>query len=126
MKNGRAFNPKAKVFYKQASAREFEDGFLRQVGASRQPFGGPVFLFARIHYRSKLSDLDEALLMDLLQKANIIANDRQIEGKLCWKFYDREAPRVWFCVMEVEPNSKLFTMLKGLLVSGIRYLQDWV
>jgi len=57
-------------------------------------YSAPVVMTADIYYRSNRSDLSEELLMDSLEKAGVIANDRLIVGKICLKHIDPDNPRV--------------------------------
>ena len=59
----------------------------------REPILGDVLLWCRIHYASRRPDLDESLIMDALQAAEIIKNDRQIKAKVVLWALDRENPR---------------------------------
>lgn len=102
MKNGRGFNMAARRSFKKKTALQFEEDFARQVGAGRVPYLGPVLLLARVWYKSPLSDLDVALLCDCLQKANVIANDRQVLQHVTEKTLDRGRPRVWVKLVPAE------------------------
>ena len=59
----------------------------------REPILGDVLMWCRIHYASRRPDLDESLIMDALQAAEIIKNDRQIKAKVVLWALDRENPR---------------------------------
>lgn len=61
---------------------------------------GPLSLVATIYYASRRPDLDESLLMDALQRAGCIGNDRQIWHKDVTKRIDPQWPRV---VCELRP-----------------------
>jgi|TARA_Y100000310_G_scaffold205996_1_gene206332 Holliday junction resolvase RusA-like endonuclease len=52
-----------------------------------------VLMWCRIHYATRRPDLDESLIMDALQAAKIIKNDRQIRAKVVLWALDRENPR---------------------------------
>ena len=59
----------------------------------REPILGDVLMWCRIHYATRRPDLDESLIMDALQAAEIIGNDRQIKVKVVLWALDRENPR---------------------------------
>ena len=74
-----------------AYAREFHLQAPRM--PLREPILGDVLLWCRIHYATRRPDLDESLIMDALQAAEIIGNDRQIKAKVVLWALDRENPR---------------------------------
>ena len=59
----------------------------------RDPILDDVLMWCRIHYASRRPDLDESLIMDALQAAEIIKDDRQIKAKVVLWALDRENPR---------------------------------
>ena len=59
----------------------------------REPILDDVLMWCRIHYATRRPDLDESLIMDALQAAEIIGNDRQIKAKVVLWALDRENPR---------------------------------
>ena len=58
-----------------------------------QPIEGDVLMWCRIFYASRRPDLDESLIMDALQAAAVIKNDRQIKAKVVLWALDRDNPR---------------------------------
>ena len=68
----------------------------------RTPILDDVLMWCRIHYASRRPDLDESLIMDALQAAEIIKNDRQIKAKVVLWALDRENPRseIKICCLE--------------------------
>ena len=58
-----------------------------------QPIEGDVLMWCRIFYASRRPDLDESLIMDALQAAAVIKNDRQIKAKVVLWALDRDKPR---------------------------------
>lgn len=116
MKNSRGFNGQTRRSFKKKAALQFEEDCLRQLGGGRAPFPGRVVVVARINYGHPLSDLEPALLMDCLQKANVIANDRQVVGIGVWKdATDKVRPRVWFKVEEDCPESPASQALRAIV-----------
>lgn len=59
-----------------------------------KPLKGDVFMKATIYYPNNRHDLDDSLLCDILQKAGVIKNDRQIIHKVLYKYIDPKNPRV--------------------------------
>ena len=59
----------------------------------RDPILDDVLMWCRIHYATRRPDLDESLIMDALQAALVIGNDRQIKAKVVLWALDRENPR---------------------------------
>ena len=59
----------------------------------RDPILDDVLMWCRIHYATRRPDLDESLIMDALQAAEIIGNDRQIKAKVVLWALDRQNPR---------------------------------
>jgi len=81
----RLINSKKALGYTQA--------FCMQAPKIPQPIDGDVLMWCRIYYASRRPDLDESLIMDALQAAQIIGNDRQIKAKIILWALDRENPR---------------------------------
>ena len=88
---------------KSDTARQYCKDFLKQVGANRKPYEGPVKLTAICYYKDMRRDLDIALLQDLLQEgtpknpgACFIKNDRQIRHIEAIRKVDKDEPRVEF------------------------------
>ncbi|MCI0443012.1 hypothetical protein L0152_07320 [bacterium] len=80
-------------FIKSQKAFSYERDFLYQVRRPQKEITENIALICRIYYGSRRSDLDESLIMDLLQKAGVIANDRQIRVKVISGFVDPTNPR---------------------------------
>ena len=74
-----------------AYAKEFHQQAPRM--PLRETILGDVLMWCRIHYATRRPDLDESLIMDALQAAEIIKNDRQIKAKVVLWALDRENPR---------------------------------
>lgn len=81
-------------------AKLFEADFSHQLPESaQQDLSMPIGVKIAIYYPSNLQDLDEALVLDLLQRYKVIHNDRQIVRKIIDKFIDSDEPRVEVCVV---------------------------
>ena len=91
------------MLIKSADAMTYEQVFLAAVPAkARIGYEGPVSVKARIWYQSRRSDLSAEFLFDLLQKAGVILNDRQVQHLEAWKGLDPEMPRVHLTVFPYE------------------------
>ena len=77
---------------KSAKALTYVEQFCLQAPKISQPIEGDVLLWCRIHYASRRPDLDESLVMDALQAAGIIGNDRQIKAKIILWGLSRDNP----------------------------------
>lgn len=77
-------------------ARLFAQQFMSQVPieATRTRLEGPLRAIVTVFYPSQRQDLDCALVYDLLQKAAVITNDRQIIEKHEFRETDKVNPRV--------------------------------
>lgn len=95
-------------FIKSAKALGFEEMFLAQVRKPAKPYEGYVALTAVVYYKNWMPDLDETLLADLIQKAGIIGNDRQIVEKHLFRGIDKVSPRVEFEVVAITPDAKRY------------------
>ena len=94
------------LIIKSAEAMSYEQTFINAIPEKyRVGYGGPVSVKVRVWYQSRRSDLSTELLFDLLAKAGIIANDRQIHHVESWKGLDRENPRVHFSVTKWETDA---------------------
>ena len=63
-----------------------------QVGRHK-PLEGRLAIEATIYYASRRPDLDASLIFDILQKAGVYLNDRQLEEQHLFKCFDKENPR---------------------------------
>lgn len=87
---------------KNAKILQFENDFFIQCPQYREPhFSGDVGVIVYAHYPSRRQDLDCALIYDLLQKALIVKNDRQVKEKHEMYRLDRTNPRVDVTVWEL-------------------------
>ena len=90
--NGRKVTKYAGII-KSDAARQFCYDFEIQTPAVDMIFDD-VMLVCKIYYYHLKNDLDESLVMDCLEKAKIIKNDRQIKAKYVEHGLDRKNPRV--------------------------------
>ncbi len=79
---------------KSDKANRYLRDFVLQCPKPKHPINNHVVLTAHIYYASDRPDLDESVIMDGLQKAGIIKNDRLIREKHIYKFIDKVNPRV--------------------------------
>jgi Holliday junction resolvase RusA-like endonuclease len=78
---------------KSKKALAYAQQFHLQAPRIDEPILDDVLMWCRIHYATRRPDLDESLIMDALQAAEIIGNDRQIKAKVVLWALDRENPR---------------------------------
>jgi len=90
------------LIIKSAKALSYEQAFLAQCRAIWTPedciHSGEVVLTATIYYASQRPDLDESLIMDCIEKAGLLRNDRQIREKHIYHVIDKQRPRVEFTI----------------------------
>ena len=81
---------------KSVKAQRTTADFITQIRAKwkREALDGLVSLRAVIYYPSRRHDLDDSLLCDILEKAGVVGNDRQIVYKELLKCVDTQNPRV--------------------------------
>ena len=91
--NGRKITRYAGII-KSDAARAFADEFKYQAPRVEEWITDDVMLVCKIYYSSLRNDLDESLVMDGLEKAKIIKNDKQIKFKIIEHGLDRDNPRV--------------------------------
>jgi Holliday junction resolvase RusA-like endonuclease len=99
-KTGKTFNR----YIKSESALDFEQSALwqlKKIVGNKKPLQGELALEVTAFYESRRPDLDISLLMDVLEKAGVYENDRQIHQIVATKMYDKETPRVEFLVYEM-------------------------
>jgi|TARA_Y100000310_G_scaffold199591_1_gene199582 Holliday junction resolvase RusA-like endonuclease len=78
---------------KSKKALSYTLAFSLQVPKITRPIEGDILMWCRIYYATRRPDLDESLIMDSLQAAMVIGNDRQIKAKVVLWALDRENPR---------------------------------
>lgn len=102
--NSRVFSQRGgkPILFKRKEVLDYVEGALWELKPQlrgHKPYENPVYLKATIYYRSKRSDLDVSLLQDILEKAGVYLNDRQVYKIECEKRFDKENPR---CLIEVD------------------------
>lgn len=96
-----------KAFFARAKAAiSFMDAFQAQVPAKYRnlklgALDRPLRLIATVFYQSRRSDLDISAVMDGLQKAGVIANDRFLVEQHLYAEIDKLNPRVEIQVEEI-------------------------
>lgn len=85
------------MLIKSAEARQYVDDFIRLTPISaKQKFGSleePLALAVVTAYPSWRSDISVELLMDCLEQAEVISNDRYIRAVIAYAFIDKDNPR---------------------------------
>jgi hypothetical protein len=81
---------------KSHPARLWQNGALTQLLNRRpeRPLAGELTLECRIWTATPQGDLDDALLLEVLERAAVIANARQIREKHVFAALDRDDPRL--------------------------------
>lgn len=93
------------MFIRSAPALSYAKAFQQQCPKLRTLIEGDLSFTAHIFYRSRRSDLDESLLMDLCQ-GYIYKNDRQIKQKHIYHGLDWDTPRAFIKVEALRINAK--------------------
>jgi Holliday junction resolvase RusA-like endonuclease len=78
---------------KSEKALKYSKQFESYVRPPDCPITGDVKLIVEIWYKTRRPDLDPSLIMDLLQKTQVIENDRQIKEIHAFHHLDKENPR---------------------------------
>lgn len=89
---------------KSKAAMDFTNTAIIQLQAlrkGRSPIECNVGMDITIFYSSRRPDLSPELFFDCLQKAEVLANDRQIHQYTATKMLDKEQPRVEFTIFEL-------------------------
>lgn len=74
---------------------------LKQQLRGHETFLEPVRLDATVFYKDKRPDLDISLTMDVLEKAGVYKNDRQVYEFHAYKKFDKENPRLEAIIQEI-------------------------
>lgn len=83
-------------------AVQWEKDAIRQIPADhRVKLTGPIRLTCEVYYQSRRSDLDISLLMDVLERAEVYDNDRQVIQINATKKLDPVNPRVELLLEEL-------------------------
>jgi Holliday junction resolvase RusA-like endonuclease len=89
-------------FIKSIKARQWEHSAIQQIPTDHCiAMTGPLVMTATIYYATRRPDLDPSLLMDMLERAGIYENDRQIIEQHLYKKLDKANPRVEFMIEEL-------------------------
>lgn len=78
---------------------------LKAQWGNKAPIPEPVHLRCKVYYQNRKSDLDISLLMDALQDAGVVENDRHIWSYHATKDIDRDNPHIEVDVMPMEEES---------------------
>ncbi|HDY67902.1 hypothetical protein LCGC14_3142890 [marine sediment metagenome] len=93
---------KKPMFIKNEKALLYVESFKAQVVWGYDTIKCKVALHCKMYYKTQRPDLDESLVMDCLEKAGVIENDRLIREKHIYHFIDKENPRVDIELKEIE------------------------
>ncbi len=90
---------------KSAQAREWTHDAIAQIPPSaRRNLGSqerPLSITFWVRYRSRRPDLSIELVMDMLEKAQVISNDRHVYEFHAFKEFDKDDPGVELLVEEI-------------------------
>ena len=78
--------------------------YKKQVNKPSEPIEGDVELGVVVWYATRRPDLDVSLIMDLLQDAEVIVNDRQIKIIRAYHQLDKENPRSLVAVRKLSDS----------------------
>lgn len=90
---------------KSKAAIDFTNSAIIQLQAlrkGRSPIESNVGMDITIYYSSRRPDLSPELFFDCLEKAGVLANDRQIFQYTATKMLDKDNPRVEFSIYSFE------------------------
>ncbi len=90
-------------FIKSKKALAYGHQFESQVSPPEEPILGDLEIMVVIWYASRRPDLDPSLIFDLLQKTEVIGNDRQIKVIHAYHALDRDNPR---CLIQLRSLSE--------------------
>ena len=61
----------------------------------------PVHVTCMVYYKTRLPDLSIELILDVLEKGQVISNDRQVYGISATKYFSKDFPGVFVRVREM-------------------------
>ena len=85
---------------KSEKALSYSRAFAAQAKPLPEPIEGDISVTVKIWYKTRRPDLDPSLIFDLLQKTEVIKNDRQIKEIHAYHFLDKENPRAWITIQK--------------------------
>ena len=88
---------------KTPALKAYEKAFYLQCGCRNQDITGFCELYVDVYFKSNQPDLDNSLkvILDCLQAAKVIRNDRQVVKIVAEKKVDKVNPRIEFEIREV-------------------------
>ena len=96
------------MLIKSEAALNYGELFLHQVPDDAKlklgSLGDPLAMFVIIYYQSRRPDLSVELIMDLLQKSEVVRDDRYIYETRAWKFFDKDHPRIRLRLYTLPPK----------------------
>ena len=98
------FGGKPRVI-KSKKALDYSREFAVQVKAPEQIIIDDISVTVHVWYKTRRPDLDPSLIFDLLQKAEVIKNDRQIKEIHAYHHLDKENPRAWITIQRCRGES---------------------
>jgi Holliday junction resolvase RusA-like endonuclease len=89
------------VYHEPKYTKSFNDMVTQAKLLRGKTIEGDVTMVATIYYKTRAFDLDDSMLCDVLEKAGVIKNDRQIVEKHLTKRFDKNNPRIEVEVCEI-------------------------
>jgi Holliday junction resolvase RusA-like endonuclease len=102
-------NPKTRspIIAKSQKARDWVDDALRQItGKHKLKLGSaelPVKVTCYVFYENRQPDLSIELVLDTLEKGEVLANDRHVYAFSAYKLFSKSEPGVYIDIVEATP-----------------------
>jgi Holliday junction resolvase RusA-like endonuclease len=96
------------ISIKSEKALQYEEAALWQlktIVGRRKPFTVPVAVEMTIYYPDKRQDLDPSLILDILQKAGVYENDRQVQEMHLFRSIDKLNPRTDIAIWKINEDN---------------------
>ena len=89
---------------KKDKVRQYEQDFYWQCPLRDRMIDTPFIMYAEVYMATKSKDIDNCgkVLMDSLQRCHAITDDVLCSDIILRKFYDKDNPRVEFCIIPVD------------------------
>lgn len=90
---------------KSDNARQWVADALRQLSPLKEPLGSaskPIAITFHVWYKTHMPDLSIELVLDTLQKAGIISDDRYVYDFHALKYFCVEKQGIWLKIAECE------------------------
>jgi len=116
------------TFTKSDQALAWTDDALKQTtGDKKLQLGSPdspVAITAYVFYKNRRPDLSIELILDALEKAEVIANDRHVYEQHAHKFFCRHRQGVLLVIEEIPPDRPLKNLLAEVAFGYLGQFKD--